>query len=81
AAKKLDNFLSWFAKTQGRYLDSLSEDAYGLNEYYDAQLFDPAAITVRDLETIRYINSGDIRKFVNKYLAGQYSQKIVIKAL
>lgn len=81
AAKKLDNFLAWFAKTQSRYLESLSEDAQGLNEYYDAQLFDPTAITAKDLETIRYINSGDIRKFVDKYLAGKASQKIVIKAL
>lgn len=81
ASKKLDGFLSWFAKTESRFLDSLVDDAWGLNEYYDGKLFDPTVITTRDLDTIRRISSGDIRKFVDKYLAGQYSQKIVVKAL
>ncbi len=80
-AKKFEKFLSRFAKTQEKAFESLNYNPAALNNYITLAQFDPAVILTKDLRSIQYLSSGNFKKFVQKYLAGKYYQKIVVKAL
>lgn len=79
--KNFSKFLDTYSNNMDRYLQSLNSDASQSNDYYFYSLFYPAMPNANDLSTIRNLNSGDFKNFVQKYLEGKPYHKIVIKAI
>ncbi len=80
-AKKFDKFLNYIVKYFDKYFEAVELDSGALNDYLDQYLFEPTAITEKDLSAIKNLSSSDFKKFVEKYLDGKKYQKIIVKAL